>query len=233
MWESWDTVLPPGPPSSLVLSPTSVQKAALRLLGKLAQHPNKKGLSGGGPRRPEHTLGPRARTPNKIPVPSGLAAGDSAAAARSESEELLLASGRLSPGPAYWPSAGGSGAQHADPCPQQAWRVVRGGPPPPLRTAAPGLLGSYVSETPAPAPAPAAVLGNRSARRCRGSRRPLPSASPAVAAATWEGAGPSSGLHLLFPLPGRLSPGLPPHTHTDAPLTLFFFRGTLAGLNRL
>lgn len=131
--------------------------------------PKKRGLSKGGRERTEYALRPPAHTPNKKLVPSSSAAGDSVAAASpsySESEELLLASGRLdctggcrplgpSPrAPAPYLCTRLRGAAQ-DTLPEWAGQVVQWRPWPPLSPVPPGLPGGYLSGTrPQPRPRP-------------------------------------------------------------------------------
>lgn len=171
-------------------------------------------MSRGGREHPEDALSSPAHTPNKKPAPSCLAPDDSvtpAASGRSETEEFLLASGRQTgdsrpPDPprelelfTWVPAAvsGVSGAQHRAHCPGGWCGENRGRRSPRQLRACREAI--YPGARPRPRPLPE-YWAIRPATGCPGSRRPLPAPSPAAAAAaaTWrEGAGPSSGLHLL------------------------------------
>lgn len=190
-------------------------------------------MSRGGREHPEDTLSSPAHTPNKNPAPSCLAADDSVAPAssgRSETEEFLVASGRQtgnrrpSDPPrelqlfTWVPAAvsGVSGAQHGAHCPGGWCREDSGRRSPRQLRACWAAI--YPGARPRPRPLPE-YWAIRPATGCPGSRRPLPppSSAAAAAAATWrEGAGPSSGLHLLaLLLLGKLFPVLFP------PVSLF------------
>lgn len=224
---------------SLALASNSVQNAALRFRGKRAHRgeaPYPKGLSMGWARAHGAHTQPRGHTRNREPVPSCLAAGDSVAAAAasgSESEELLVASGRLGSAAAADPwdpprelqsftcapaAAGGSGAQRRARCPGWAGRWCRGtsAAAVPWSAGLPG--GIYPGARPQPRLRPLPeywAIGP--ATRCRGSRRPLPPpSSAAAAAATWrKGAGPLLPAPPSFsPPPGKFLPGFYPTPHT-------------------